>query len=356
MKKQFVIAVAVLSILVVLPNHDLLFAQEDTEILIASWNMLLYSEDRALDDENRKDVAEILLGRNYDGQNEPGRDYDIIFVQEILSNGTSLDILCEDLEAYYYECKTTPEIRGDGTRPETYGVIYKDYLDVEIQDTRNDDVTPTIKQGQDYRNNEMVRPPMKAIVTVGDKFQFTVYNNHIKPSDSTNKKMTEDELRVLQRAINYVPDSNSAENIVVLGDLNAGGTYLKKGLDGYPDLFKPEGGWYSLFTNSDHTTFAKEKRPYDRIIVNDNMYQYHTGERGIIKNLTNGDSFGYPNPGYYAGDYRISDHGLIFAEFRIPISELAIDKFETNNSDYLYGMLAVILAAIGYEKYGSRIH
>jgi len=32
--------------------------------------MLLYSEDRALDEENREKVVEILLGRNYDYEDD----------------------------------------------------------------------------------------------------------------------------------------------------------------------------------------------------------------------------------------------------------------------------------------------
>ena len=339
-----------MSVFIMSINYNFVFAEEQ-EILIASWNMLLYSENRAFDEENRQKVIEILLGRNYDYEDEPNRDYDIIFVQEILSNGTSMDVLCKDLRVYDYECKTTPEIRGEGTRPETYGVIHKNTLNVIIEDTSNENTVPLIFQGQDYTKNEMVRPPMKATITLENGFQITVFNNHIKPSNSTHKNMTENELRVLQRAINYEP-SNDEENIMVLGDLNAGGTYLKKGIDSYHDLFKPDLGWHSIFSNSDHTTFAQSTRSYDKIIVSDDLYSYYTGEYGIIGYLPDGDSFGYPTPGYRAGDYRMSDHKLIYAAFQVPDTELEFTELDSSN--YAYGSLTAVLGAIFYEMYISR--
>jgi len=83
-------------------------------------------------------------------------------------------------------------------------------------------------------------------VRIGEDFEFVVFNNHIKPKKVANE--TSDELYVLQRAIDYQPDPNTDEKIIVIGDLNAGYNYLKKpGLDIYPDLFKPKQGWYSVF-------------------------------------------------------------------------------------------------------------
>ena len=320
----------------------LAFAEE--EILIASWNMLRYSDAKASYDEHREAIVSILLGGNYDKEGEPGRNYDIIFLQEIVSNGRPIKILCQDLEIYNYTCKSSPQIKGDGTRPELYTVIYKNNLKVTVQDTREHDVSPTILQGEDYFQNQMVRPPMKAIVTLEDGTEFIVFNNHIKPS------AVPEELEVLQEKIEAQLDIDS-QNIIVLGDLNAGGSTLSGGFENFDYLFNGNDGWNNIFSDNEHTTFAKKTKSYDRMIATESIYQYYTGEKGIIGNFSNGDSFGEKD---WGGRGLISDHKLIWAEFSIPspVSEDSTEIYLTPKEleDLsIVGVISVVISGIVYE-------
>lgn len=317
-------------------NYDLAFAQEETDILIASWNMLRYSDAKVSYDEHREAIVSILLGSNYDKEGEPRQNYDVIFLQEIVSNGRPIKVLCQDLQIYNYTCKSSPQIKGEGTRPESYSVIYKNNLTVTIEDTRKYDVTPTIRQGEDYSQNQMVRPPMKATVTLEDGTEFIVFNNHIKPS------AVPEELEILQEKIEGKLDIDY-ENILVLGDLNAGGSYLSGGFAKYDDLFNEYNGWNNVFSDNEHTTFAKESRSYDRMIVTENMYQFYTGEKGIIGYFPDGESFGEKE---WGGRGLISDHKLIWAEFSIVSEEVPFD----DEFDYTYSALGAIIAAIVGER------
>lgn len=328
----------VLASFVIFSTIDVAFA--DSEILIASWNMLRYSDAKAGYDEHREAIVSILLGSNYNENGEPNRDYDIIFLQEIVSNGRPIKILCQDLQIYNYTCKSSPQIKGDGTNPESYSVIYKNNLKVTVEDTRDHDVTPTISQGEDYSENQMVRPPMKAIVTLEDGTEFIVFNNHIKPS------VVPEELEVLQEKIELELDVDY-ENIIVLGDLNAGGSTLPGGFTNYDYLFNEYDGWTNVFLDNEHTTFASKTKSYDRIIATDSIYQYYTGEKGIIGYFPNGDSFGEKD---WGGRGLISDHKLIWAKFNIISAEI-IDK---EDYDYTYTAIGAIIAIMVGERLWRR--
>ena len=99
----------------------LAYGQDQREILIASWNLKNFGESRSESNENLRVVAEIMNGSNY--PNNPGKEYDLIFVQELQSNGMAFDKLCEDyfLNANYL-CKKTATVIGEGTNHEAYGL------------------------------------------------------------------------------------------------------------------------------------------------------------------------------------------------------------------------------------------
>jgi len=304
-----------------LPSTAYTQTEEQGEFLIASWNLLNFGQSRADVDENLQVMAEIMTGSNYP---EVGRNYELIFVQELKSDGLAFDNLCNNyLVELDYRCLKTPQLSGSGSNSESYGVIFKNSIEIIIEDTSDETVFPHIPQGEDTTAGEMVRPPMKATVTLPNGLKFVVYNNHIKPGDPE----TANELFVLQNAINNYHRVTTEDRIIVLGDLNAdgkpayhpdgtrcGSQYLVGGFENHPGLFDSP-SWYRIFSNSNYTNFASPCA-YDKIIPNQNMGLLFTGDYGIVGTLPDGTSFGrYPDPGFKAGEKHISDHKLIWAEF-----------------------------------------
>ncbi len=327
-------------------SFDYAYADDEKEILIASWNLFTFGKTTSQTDEKFRALSEILDGSNYPSVD---RHYDLIFVQELLSNGEAFDTLCQDyLSAMDYLCKKTDPVRGEGTRLESYGVIYKNTIDVQVVDTNHPNVEHNIPQGMKYDDGTMVRPPMEAKVTIGD-FEFFVYNNHIKPSTARSNYETPEEIENLEDAI-YRFHEVSDTNILVLGDLNADGAptkhdtgkacgtrYMKGGFDNYPNLFS-EPNWAHVFTFNDITNFAGSPCSYDKIIPNTEMHQFYDkhgiigefpesllSDSSIINNPPADKEFGSPYK--LNGEKLISDHRLIWAKFIIPTS------MDTGNSD-----------------------
>lgn len=350
-------------------NANKVFA--DDEILIASWNLQNFGASRAYNDFNLANMTAILDGSNYIA---PGKQYDIIFVQELRSNGTGLVEWCENyLKAMDYKCDKTPEIDEGTNRKEAYGVIYKDHITVKIEEAQN--LEPPIPQGKDYDEGQMVRPPMRAKVTIND-FEFYVYNNHIKPSDEKPNFETPRELENLERAIYRYHAEPPEDYVIVLGDLNADGhetgvdeddgsecgtKYLYGGFENNPELFN-DSTWVRIFTIKDITNFAKKPCSYDKIIPSDNMREFYV-EKGIIDSVPKSilevlstyldeslTELEYGPNDYKAGGKNISDHRLIWAKFIIPSSE------NTDSDEYeSLGIYSSIIAVIGGVIYEIRI-
>jgi len=185
-------------------------------------------------------MTNIMNGTNYA---LPGTYYDLIFVQELKAvknnpNLTGLIILgsAAYMGSLGYNIASTPYIPSNGGNREGYGVFYKNPAVVNNMEwTGTQGVNPHINQGYtDLNTQTMVRPPMKANFTIGaGDYNIIVYNNHIAPIPSKNvNDQTRKEIQILQDKINYDSVSYLTEaNMIVLGDLNAGGNYLDGGLE-----------------------------------------------------------------------------------------------------------------------------
>ena len=358
----FGISILITSTLV---NPNLVFAEEFT---IASWNLQNFGSTRADNNLNLGNMTAILNGANYPS---PGRQYDIIFVQELRSNGIAFDKWCENyLSSMDYVCNKTSEIDEGTSRKESYGIIYKKDITVDVEDTRY--LIPPINQGKDYEEGQMVRPPMRAKVSIGD-FEFYVYNNHIKPSDVQPDYETPKELKNLEHAIYQYHGMPLEDHVVILGDLNADGhqtgtdkddgsrcgtKYLYGGFENHPELFE-ESSWTILFSLKDITNFAKKPCSYDKIIVSKNMKNFFV-EKGIIDSLPKSildvlsenleeplTEMEYGPNDYKAGGKNISDHRLIWAKFNIP--DLDGGEFEEYEELGMYGSIFIVIGAIVYE-------
>ena len=123
------------------------------------------------------------------------------------------------------------------------------------------------------------RPPWQANI-ISNNTTVTVFNIHIKPSDVSN------EMTYLESLIND-PINPMAENVIVMGDLNADCSYYNNAEETQFD------SWTWVITDVVDTTVSNTDCAYDRVIMNFDFKGY-----GIYKEIT-------PD---------MSDHYLIWVE------------------------------------------
>lgn len=371
--------------LIVLSSTNVVFAEQ--EFLIASWNLKdfwgspSYSNSDPVSPDKLQNFTLVLNGQNYP---EIDTKYDIIFVQELKWNkdtnrSESFDMLCDEyLNDLEYTCDSVTAGTFQGN--EGYGVIYRHGLDVEVNFTGHDLINPNWEQQQtkpksDRVPDKLARPPMMAKVSVdGGVFEFIVFSNHIKPSESLSGINADYRDELEDRFGSYIPGSTAkwitfteqeleiifekinntefdTENIIVLGDLNADCDYLENDLGSY-DFIKDD--WTILTPVDTRTNFAQDACWYDRIIVSNEMEQHLS----IV-----GEPIGtYPQTNqefrFIDSEFGLSDHKLIWAKFTIP-SPISAGPTEDSNVIFLtdnqlgelgiVGTISVVIAGIVYE-------
>lgn len=379
---SFFLIIVIISV-IILSNSNEVFAEQ--EFLIASWNLkdfwgpLTYSNSDPVSPDKLQNFTLVLNGSNYP---QVDKKYDIIFVQELkwdkdTNRSEAFDILCDNyLIDLDYVCDSVTG--GTFSGNEGYGVIYRDGIDVEVNYTGHPLIIPhweqQIKKKIDRMPEKLARPPMMAKVSVdGGVFEFIVFSNHIKPSQSLSGidvdyreeledrfgsyapriakwiAFTEQELKIIFEKINDT--EFDTKNIIVLGDLNADCDYLEKNLGSYDFI---EDSWTILTPVDTRTNFAEDACWYDRIIVSSGMEQYLS----VV-----GEPIGkYPHSNqefrFIDSEFGLSDHKLIWAKFTIPSSisadptvDLTVFSLTTEELETLGlgGTISVIIGGIIYE-------
>ena len=224
----------------------------DSCISIANWNIQTFGKTKWAKENIKEKIISVI------------QNYDIIFIQEIRDkSGESFDELCSSLEGYKCEISSRA---GRTSSKEQYGVIYQE--DIIITDT--------IDYNLDKKSNDFwERPPLRVDFNVNG-YEFSAYNIHIKPND------VQEELQYLEVLINeeegVKADNKNKENVIILGDFNADGFYYS---EDDKDVFL-EYEW--VIDDNIDTTVAKSDNTYDRIIMNDDMYNEYNS-KGVYKEL-----------------------------------------------------------------------
>jgi len=146
------------------------------------------------------------------------------------------------------------------------------------------------------------RSPFSVYFKTSGAFDFTLIDNHIRPSDA------EKEIRALPSVVTYYIDLWNDPDVLVLGDFNADGRYFDKTL--LNSIF-PQDKYQIIFTDED-TTVAASRNTYDRFIITSSASDYFTGNFGVIRF----DEV-YDFSGYSIRPSQVSDHYPIWAEFYI---------------------------------------
>ncbi|NVM55791.1 MAG: endonuclease, partial [Candidatus Helarchaeota archaeon] len=148
------------------------------------------------------------------------------------------------------------------------------------------------------------REPFVAFFRSGN-FDFKLVNNHIKPEDVSAEPSR------LAVVINDIYNSSSEKDIIVLGDMNADGSYFDE--DNLVVIFPL---WKQLIGNDEDTTVAVSDNTYDRMMTRDTTANVeYTGKSGVFRWDA---EYGVTDNSFIK---KVSDHYPVYAEFRTDLPD-----------------------------------
>ena len=258
---------------------------EVSYIKIASFNIQVFGQSKI----NKPEVMNILA--------KIIKRYDIVAIQEVRSKEQNvipaLLNLVNDADTQYDY--VISERLGRTTSKEQYAFVYN---------TK----TVTLIANSDYivddPNDVFEREPFVAFFRSGN-FDFKIVNNHIKPDDA------EEELKQLAIVINDIYSSSSEKDIIVLGDMNADGSYFNE-----DNLIVILPLWIQLIGNDVDTTVAVSDNTYDRMMTRDTTSSVeYTGTSGVFRWDA---EYGTTDNSFIK---KVSDHYPVYAEFRTDLAD-----------------------------------
>ena len=258
----------------------------EEEITVASWNLKNFGQTK-LNDSDRIDVIVSIL-----------KKYDIIAIQEVQDVSLALpnELIAKiNADGENYKVVSSERV-GRGTRKEQYLFVYDDNVIDFIDNTTGYGIEP---------NDEFAREPFYAMFKAGN-FDFYLMTIHTDPDDVAV------EIPALKVAYEDLQTNTTDEDdIILLGDLNAKapgvtvGSYITMdSIATIPNI---------VFTIMKETN-TRGGKAYDNIIFQANYTVEYSDSAGVYVfwidyNLTEDDGF------------RISDHRLVWAKFRIDLAD-----------------------------------
>ncbi|MBU0477050.1 endonuclease/exonuclease/phosphatase family protein, partial [bacterium] len=204
-------------------------------IKIASFNIQIFGQNKINNTEAMEIISKIV------------KRYDLVAIQEVRSTEqnvipTLLNYINDANTKYDY---IISERLGRSTSKEQYAFVYN---------TKT--INPITNSSYVVKDTDDVfeREPFVASFKSGN-FDFTMVDNHIKPED------VEAELTHLKVVINNIYDSSSEKDIIVVGDMNADGSYFK---EEKLAVILPE--WTQMIGNNVDTTVGTADNTYDRMM------------------------------------------------------------------------------------------
>lgn len=249
-------------------------------IKIASFNIQIFGQTKISNPEVMKIISRIVKG------------YDLVAIQEVRSKEenvipTLLNYVNDKNTKYDY---IISERLGKTGSKEQYAFVYN---------TKTVNLIPNSSYVVKDPDDVFEREPFVASFKSGN-FDFTMVDNHIKPED------VETELKHLEVVIGNIYNSSSEKDIIVVGDMNADGSYFN---ETKLAVIFPE--WIQIIGNTIDTTVGTADNTYDRMMTRDATAKVeYTGKSGAFR----------WNAGYGVTDSafikKVSDHYPVYAEFR----------------------------------------
>jgi endonuclease/exonuclease/phosphatase family metal-dependent hydrolase len=222
------------------------------KIVIASFNIQIFGKTKA----EKQDVVDILA--------DIGNDYDILAVQEFRDDtGEVIRYYLEQLnaESERYDVLFSERL-GRSTSKEQYAFYYDankfevlgDYIFEDIEDVFERE--PFLAHFKSREGN----------------FDFVLVNIHTKPDDA------ESEINALASVVEEAKQHFNEQDILVLGDFNADGSYFNEESD-YTALETGEYSW--LICDDLDTTVAQSDNTYDRIVATQEIMEDFAEAAGV---------------------------------------------------------------------------
>ncbi|KPK41685.1 MAG: hypothetical protein AMJ78_04870 [Omnitrophica WOR_2 bacterium SM23_29] len=260
-------------------------AQEADHIRIASFNIQIFGQSKIKKREVMETLAKII------------KKYDLVAIQEVRSIKQNV---IPTLLSYVNDASTRYDYiiskrLGTTDTKEQYAFVYNTETISLIPDS-----SYVVRDTRDLFERE----PFVTSFRSGN-FDFIIINNHIDP-DYVKK-----ELRQLTIVINNIYNASSEKDIIVLGDMNADGSYFNESR--LTTMFPL---WIQLIGNDEDTTVAVSDNTYDRMMTKDTTANVeYTGTSGVFRWDTD----------YGVTDLRfvkkVSDHYPVYAVFRTDLPD-----------------------------------
>ncbi len=254
-------------------------------IKIASFNIQIFGQSKI----NKPEVKDIL--------SKIIREFDVVAIQEVRSSEdnvipTLLNYV--NKQGYKYDYLISKRL-GRSNSKEQYAFVYN---------TKTVSLIPNGSYVVDDLNDVFEREPFVGYFRSGN-FDFKIVDNHIKPEDVPA------ELNHLAAVINKIYDSFSEKDVIVVGDMNADGSYFNEN-----NLVVIFPSWVQLIGNNEDTTVAVSDNTYDRMMIRNTTFDVeYTGKSGVFRWDT---KYGITNA---ASVKDVSDHYPIYAVFRTDIPD-----------------------------------
>jgi len=262
-----------------------LYIREANYIKVASFNIQVFGQSKI----NKLEVMNII--------SRIIREYDIVAIQEVRSRQQNVILTLlsyvnnDDIK---YDCVVSKRLGRTGSK-EQYAFVYN---------IKTVDLISNSTYVVDDPDDVFEREPFVASFRSGN-FDFTIVNNHIKPDD------VPEELSELAIVINNIYNSSSEKDIIVVGDMNADGSYFN---ENSLNVVLPL--WTQLIGNDKDTTVAVSDNTYDRVMTRDTTTNVeYTGNAGVFRW---DNEYGIANMGFIK---KVSDHYPVHAEFRTDLPD-----------------------------------
>jgi len=259
--------------------------QQRDYIKVTSFNIQVFGQSKI----NKPDVMNTL--------SRIIKRHDVVAIQEVRSKEQNV---IPTLLSYVNDADTKydyiiSERLGRTGSKEQYAFVYN---------TKTVDLIPDSSYVTDDPDDVFEREPFVAFFRSGN-FDFKVVNNHIKPDDVPA------ELSQLAAVINDIYDGSSEKDILVLGDMNADGSYFNE--ENLVVIFPL---WTQLIGNGEDTTVAVSDNTYDRMMTRDTTANVeYTGASGVFRW---DKEYGITDASFVR---KVSDHYPIYAKFRTDLPD-----------------------------------
>ncbi len=254
--------------------------QQESYIKVASFNIQIFGQSKINNPEVMGVLARIV------------KRYDVVAIQEVRS-------VEENVIPSLLSYVNKRDVKYDYVISKRLGRTGSKEQYVFVYNTKTVDLIPDSSYVADDPDDVFEREPFVSYFRSGN-FDFKLVNNHIKPEDVSV------ELTHLSVLINNIYDSSSEKDIIVLGDMNADGSYFNEN-----NLAATFPLWVQLIGNNQDTTVAASDNTYDRMMTRDTTANVeYTGKSGIFRWDA---EYGITDLSFAK---KVSDHYPIYAEFR----------------------------------------